>query len=65
MWTQAHRGAPTQSVGGDGATPFIVRASGCDEAALYVCRVEGGRVQARRGTRYVPILTVCTERRAN
>ncbi len=63
MWSEAHRGTPSQSVGGEGATPFIVRATGCEEASLYVCRVEGGRVPARRGTRYEQMFTICTERR--
>lgn len=62
MWTYAHRGAPSQVVGGDGATPVLVRASGCEAASLYLCRAEGGLVSSRRRSRYELFFTVCTER---
>jgi hypothetical protein len=61
MWTYEHRGAEAQSVGGDGATPMIVQASGCDENAVFLCRAEGGYVSSRRRVRYELLFTVCTE----
>jgi len=61
MWTYAHRGAEAQSVGGNGATPMIVQASGCSENAVYLCRAEGGYVPGRRRYRYELLFTVCTE----
>jgi hypothetical protein len=61
MWNDAHRGRVAAVVGGDGATPVMVRASGCNEASLYECHLEGGMVPARRRSRYEHILTTCTE----